>query len=216
MVRVKICGITSWTDAKLCVDAGVHALGFNFYPPSPRSVTPAEAWEMIRRLPPYVDAIGVFVDWHPAAIEALARALHLTGVQLHGNEPPSDVKFLAAHGPVVKAMAVKEGFDLKSLRRYRGASAILLEGFRRGFHGGAGAKLDWTVARRASRYAKIVLAGGLKPDNVVEAIRTARPYAVDVATGLEVKIAKKDPALVHAFMRAVASAERGGATRGEK
>ncbi len=209
MVRVKICGITSWADAKLCVDAGAHALGFNFFPPSTRCVTPAKAWEMIRRLPPYVDAFGVFVDWKPAAILALARAIHLTGVQLHGNEPASDVVLLAKHGPVVKAFAVKDGFKPELLRRYRAASAILLEGFRRGFHGGAGATMDWEVARHAGRVARIVLAGGLTPENVAQAIRTARPYAVDVATGLEVKIAKKDPGRVRAFMRAVEEVNRG-------
>lgn len=206
MVRVKICGITSWADAKMCVDEGVYALGFNFFPPSPRSVTPAQAWEMIRKLPPYVAAVGVFVDWEPAAIIALARSLHLSGAQLHGNEPASDVAALAVHGPVVKALAVKDGFKLKTLKRYRGASAILLEGFRRGFHGGAGAKMDWDVAREAGEYARIVLAGGLNPENVTEAIQTARPYAVDVATGLELKMAKKDEGLVRAFMRAVESA----------
>jgi phosphoribosylanthranilate isomerase len=203
MVRVKICGITSWADAKLCVDAGAHALGFNFYPPSPRCVSPSEAWEIIRRMPPYVERIGVFVDWDPSAVAALARSLHLTGVQLHGSEPPSDIAALAKQGQVVKAMAVKEGFKLESLRRYRAADAILLEGFRRGFHGGAGAVMDWKVARQAGKYARIVLAGGLTPKNVAEAIRTARPYAVDVATGLELRIAKKDPGLVRAFMRAV-------------
>jgi phosphoribosylanthranilate isomerase len=208
MARVKICGITSWADAKLCVDAGAHALGFNFFPPSPRCVSPAEAWDMIRRLPPYVESWGVFVDWKPAAMLALARAIHLTGVQLHGNEPVGDVSLLAKHVPVVKAFAVKDGFKPESLRRYRAANAILLEGFRRGFHGGAGAKMDWEVARSAGRIARIVLAGGLTPDNVAEAIRTAGPYAVDVATGLEVKIAKKDPARVQAFMLAVEEVNR--------
>jgi phosphoribosylanthranilate isomerase len=208
MVRVKICGITSWADAKLCLDAGAHALGFNFFPPSPRCVTPAEAWDMIRRLPPYVDAWGVFVDWKPSAMLALARAIHLSGVQLHGNESADDVKVLAKQVPVVKAFAVKAGFKPESLQRYRAASAILLEGFRRGFHGGAGAQMDWEVAKRAGRVARIVLAGGLTPENVAEAIRTARPYAVDVATGLEVKIARKDPRRVRAFMHAVESVNR--------
>ncbi len=203
MVRVKICGITSWADAKLCIDAGAHALGFNFFPPSPRCISPAEAWDMIRRLPPYVESWGVFVDWKPSAMLALARAIHLTGLQLHGNEPASDVTSLAKHAPVVKAFAVKDGFKPESLRRYRAASAILLEGFRRGFHGGSGAMMDWEIARRAGAVARVVLAGGLTPENVAEAIRTAQPYAVDVATGLEVKVAKKDPARVKAFMRAV-------------
>ncbi len=208
MVRVKICGITSWADAKLCVDEGAHALGFNFFPPSPRCVTPAVAWDMIRRLPPYVDVFGVFVDWKASAMLALARAVHLTGVQLHGNEPARDVAILAKHGPVVKAFAVKDGFKPESLRRYRAASAILLEGFRRGFHGGAGAVMDWEVARHSGRVARIVLAGGLTPENVAEAIRTAQPFAVDVATGLEVRVARKDPVRVRAFMRAVENVNR--------
>ncbi|MFZ0819659.1 MAG: phosphoribosylanthranilate isomerase [Candidatus Acidiferrales bacterium] len=208
MVRVKICGITSWADAKLCVDAGADALGFNFFPPSPRCVSPAEAWDIIRRLPPYIEAWGVFVDWKPSVMLALARAIHLTGVQLHGNEPAGDVGMLAKHVPVVKAFAVKEGFKPESLRRYRAASAILLEGFRRGFHGGAGAKMDWQVARGAGRVARIVLAGGLTPENVAEAIHTAQPFAVDVATGLEVKIAKKDPLRVRAFMHTVEEVNR--------
>jgi phosphoribosylanthranilate isomerase len=207
MVRVKICGITSWADAKLCVDAGAHALGFNFYPPSPRCVSPSEAWEIIRRMPPYVERIGVFVDWDHSAVAALARSLHLTGVQLHGSESPSDIAALAKQVQVVKALAVKDGFKLESLRRYRAADAILLEGFRRGFHGGAGAIMDWKVARQAGKYAHIVLAGGLTPKNVAEAIRKARPYAVDVATGLELRIAKKAPSLVRAFMRAVQKTE---------
>jgi len=208
MVRVKICGITSWADAKLCIEEGADALGFNFFPLSPRCVSPAEAWDMIRRLPPYVDAWGVFVDWKPSAMLALARAIHLAGVQLHGNESASDVTMLAKHRPVVKAFAVKDGFKVHSLRPYRAANAILLEGFRRGFHGGSGATMDWEVARRAASVARIVLAGGLTPENVTEAIRTARPYAVDVATGLEIKVAKKDPGRVKAFMRAVENVSR--------
>jgi phosphoribosylanthranilate isomerase len=123
MVRVKICGITNWPDAKLSVDAGAHALGFNFFAASPRSISPAGAWEIIRRLPPFVAAIGVFVNWAPEAVAALARSLHLSAVQLHGHEPAGDVAALAAHGPVIKAVQVKRGFRPESLRQFRQASS---------------------------------------------------------------------------------------------
>src|SRR5438128_298563 len=88
MVRVKICGVTNWADAKLAIDAGADALGFNFYPPSPRAVTPAQAWGIIRRLPPFVEAVGVFVNWSSEAVMAMARAVRLASVQLHGDESP--------------------------------------------------------------------------------------------------------------------------------
>jgi phosphoribosylanthranilate isomerase len=203
MTRVKICGITNWADARLSVDAGASALGFNFFAASPRSMSPAAAWEIIRRLPPFVAAIGVFVNWKPEAVAALARALRLSGVQLHGSEPPGDVAVLATHGLVIKAVQVKRGFQPESLKRFAAANAILLDGFRPGLHGGTGATVDWKLARRAGRYANIILAGGLAPDNVADAIAAARPYAVDVASGVEATPGKKDPARVRSFMRAV-------------
>jgi phosphoribosylanthranilate isomerase len=207
MVRVKICGITSYADAKLCIDEGAHALGFNFFPPSPRCVSPATAWDIIRRLPPYVERIGVFVDWEPAAVAALADALHLSGVQLHGDESSRDVEQLAARYSVVKALPVKEGFRPESVARYRKASAILLERFHPQLHGGTGEPWDWGLAREAGRHAPIVLAGGLAPDNVAHAIRVARPYAVDVATRIEKIVGKKEAGLVREFMQAVASSK---------
>jgi phosphoribosylanthranilate isomerase len=206
MVRVKICGITSWEDAKLAVDEGASALGFNFYPPSPRVISPNVAWDILRRLPPYVDRIGVYVDWQPEVIAALTRALRLTGIQLHGNESPSDVEELCVKAPVVKAFPVKRDFDPESLRKFNRASAILLERFDPVLRGGVGKPWDWRLAREAGRYARIVLAGGLTPENVAEAIDVSRPYAVDVATGLEIEVGKKDPGLVRAFMRAVEQA----------
>lgn len=206
MTRVKICGITNWVDAKLCVGAGASALGFNFYAPSPRSVSPATAWEIIRRLPPFVEAIGVFVDWQPDAVSSLARALRLHGVQLHGDESASDVRTLAAQITVIKAVQVKSGFRAELLKKYSAASAILLDGFRAGLHGGTGTTVDWKVAAEAARHANIILAGGLTPENVAYAISIARPYAVDVASGVESKPGKKDGQLVRAFMSGVASA----------
>jgi phosphoribosylanthranilate isomerase len=207
MTRVKICGVTNWADAKFCVDAGASALGFNFYSRSPRSVSPATAWDIIRRLPPFVYAVGVFVDWEPGAVSSLARALHLHGVQLHGNEPVEDVKKLAERFSVIKAVQVRENFRAESLKKFSDATAILLDGFREGLRGGTGATVDWTLAANASAHSIIILAGGLTPDNVAQAIITARPYAVDVASGVESKPGKKDPTRVRSFIDAVASAD---------
>jgi phosphoribosylanthranilate isomerase len=205
MTRVKICGITNWADAKVCVDAGAAALGFNFYAKSPRAVSPAAAWDMIRRLPPFVAAVGVFVDWQPTAVSSLARALHLHAVQLHGNETADDVRKLAGNFSVIKAVRVKDDFRTDSLKKYSGAAAVLLDGFRDGLLGGTGTAVDWKVAADASTHSRIILAGGLAPENVAQAIITARPYAVDVASGVESKPGKKDSVRVRAFMDAVVS-----------
>jgi phosphoribosylanthranilate isomerase len=205
--RVKICGITTWEDARLSVDLGASALGFNFYPSSPRAVSPADAWSIIRRLPPFVEAVGVFVNWPALVVDAMARALRLGSLQLHGAEPPSEVAQVARKHRVIKAIAMKTGFRVSSLSRYRAADAILLDGFARGLHGGTGRKLDWKLARAASRYGRIILAGGLTPENVAEAIRVAQPYAVDVASGVESKPGRKDPAKLRALFAAVKAVE---------
>lgn len=187
------------------MDAGASAIGLNFYAESPRSVSPAAAWEIIRRLPPFVSAVGVFVNWRPEAVLSLARALHLHAVQLHGDESVDDVETLAAQISVIKAVQVKSGFRAESLKKYSAASGILLDGFRAGLRGGTGATVDWKLAASAGRHANIILAGGLNPKNVAEAISVARPYAVDVASGVESKPGKKDARLVREFMSAVES-----------
>jgi phosphoribosylanthranilate isomerase len=204
--RVKICGITTWDDARLSIDLGASALGFNFYPPSPRSISPAEAWSIIRRLPPFVEAVGVFVNWPPLVVDAMARAVRLGAVQLHGAESPREVAELARKRRVIKAVTVKRGFRPASLRKYRAADAILLDGFARGLHGGTGRTLDWSLARSTRRYARIILAGGLTPENIADAIRAAEPYAVDVASGVEARPGRKDPAKLRALFAAVESA----------
>ena len=204
--RVKICGITAWDDARLSVDLGASALGFNFYPPSPRAISPADAWNIIRRLPPFVEAVGVFVNWPPLVVNALARALRLHTVQLHGAELPEEVDALARTHRVIKAVQVKRGFRPASLSRFRHADGILLDGFARGLHGGTGHTVDWNLARAARRYGRIILAGGLTPENIGEAIRVAEPYAVDVASGVEARPGRKDPARLRALFAAVESA----------
>ena len=203
--RVKICGITNWDDARLSIDLGASALGFNFYAPSPRAISPADAWSIIRRLPPFVEAVGVFVNWPPAVVEALARSLWLNTVQLHGGESPEEVAELSETRRVIKAVQVTRGFRVAKLARYRRADAILLDGFTRGLHGGTGRKVDWKLARAARRHGRIILAGGLTPENIAEAIRTAQPYAVDVASGVESRPGRKDPARLRALFAAIES-----------
>jgi phosphoribosylanthranilate isomerase len=204
--RVKICGITTWADARLAIDLGASALGFNFYPPSPRAISPADAWSIIRRLPPFVETVGVFVNWPPLVVDALARAVRLGSVQLHGAESPAEVAELARKHRVIKAAQVKDGFRVASIARYRAADAILLDGFARGLLGGTGRTLNWKLARTANKYARIILAGGLTPENIAEAIRVAQPYAVDVASGVEARPGRKDPARLRALFAAVDSA----------
>jgi phosphoribosylanthranilate isomerase len=203
MVRVKICGVTNWPDARLAVDLGADALGFNFHAPSPRAVTPAQAWEIIRRLPPMVTAVGVFVNWPARAVAVLARALRLGAVQLHGDESPREVRQLSAAFCVIKAFPMPPGFRLSSLAPYAEASALLLDGFKSGQRGGTGRTADWNLARRARRYGRVILAGGIRPENVAEAIARVQPYAVDVASGVERRPGKKDARALRELMREV-------------
>jgi phosphoribosylanthranilate isomerase len=188
------------------VDLGAHALGFNFYPPSPRSISPAAAWEIARKLPPLVATIGVFVNWPVQVIAALAGALRLDGVQLHGDEQPGEVTDLARRFRVIKAFAVGPRFKLATLTKYKAASAFLLDGFRDGLYGGTGRTADWRLARQARRYGRIIVAGGLRPDNVAQAIAEAQPFGIDVASGVEARPGKKDPRALRELMRAVEAA----------
>jgi phosphoribosylanthranilate isomerase len=203
MVRVKICGITSWADARDAIEAGADTLGFNFYRRSPRYIPPARARRILKRLPRGVRAVGVFVNEPPARVVRLARELGLDLAQLHGEESPEDVAALARAVPVIKAFRVRPGFRPARLKAYRGATAFLLDGFDPRRRGGTGRTFEWTLARRAKRYGRIYLAGGLRPENVAEAVRAARPYAIDLCSGVEARPGKKDPRRLRELMRAV-------------
>jgi phosphoribosylanthranilate isomerase len=212
MVRVKICGITNPADARLATELGAHALGFNFYEKSPRAVSPADAWEMRRKLAPFVSAIGIFVDWKPSAVTALATSLRLDAVQLHGDECARNVDDCSKQLPVIKALHVGPEFSEKEFPRFRSASAFLLDAAPDTNHpnqfGGTGRTIDWSLARKLAATHRIILAGGLTPENVAEAIRTVRPYAVDVASGVESRPGKKDSGKLRAFFDEVARAQR--------
>jgi phosphoribosylanthranilate isomerase len=208
MVKVKICGITNLKDARQAFDEGADFLGFNFYPRSPRYVTPRRARGILRRLPRKIASVGVFVNEQEDKILKIARQVGLDHLQLHGEESPATIAHLARSLPVIKAVRVRNSFRTAELARYQHASAFLLDGFDRRRHGGSGKTFRWNIALRAKRAGHIFLAGGLTPENVSEGIRSAKPYAVDVCSGVESKPGKKDPALVVKFMRAVRSSRR--------
>jgi len=206
---VKICGITRAQDARLSEKFGAWALGFNFYEKSPRAVAPADAWNIRRKLAPTTRAVGVFVNWHPEVIMYLVDALQLTSVQLHGDETPKQLNHLGDVLPVTKAFRVGAGFSMSNFKRYRRASYFLLDAAaKKDQFGGTGKTFDWTIAQKAAAKHKIILAGGLTPENVGEAILTVRPYAVDVASGVESRPGIKDPGKLRDFFAEVSRANR--------
>jgi phosphoribosylanthranilate isomerase len=202
MVRVKICGITTLDDALVAAAAGADALGFNFWPQSPRYLEPARAAAILEHLPPLVTAVGVFVNARPQEVERAARRAGLTTVQLHGDEEPEEVKALAAAGlTIFKAVSVGARFRPQELKRFEGARAFLLDAKVKGARGGTGKSFDWKQARAARRFGRILLAGGLSAENVAEAIAAAQPFGVDVCTGVEKRPGVKNHELVREFIR---------------
>jgi phosphoribosylanthranilate isomerase len=206
MVRVKICGITNRTDALLCVELGASAIGLNFYPQSPRAISPSTADKIIRELPPFVSPVGIYVNWSPQAVIALSLALRLAFAQLHGDETPQTVAAVAKKIPVIKALRVAGGSPPAAFSKYRAANAFLLDAAVPGEFGGTGQTGDWTLAGKAAASRRILLAGGLTPENVAEAIAAVHPYAVDVTTGVESRPGKKDVGKLRAFFGEVSRA----------
>jgi len=234
--RVKVCGITRFEDAQVAVELGAAALGFNFYPPSPRYLAPAAARGIIRRLPPFVTAVGVFADETDAAhINAVADEAGVAIVQLHGPKFPAEDTL--GRYPVIRAVNIPRAPSFSG-RLVRGLLSQMLKGFywlrtrasleetvaaliernRKDtilldtadpvLRGGTGRTFDWKVARRIAQYGPIILAGGLTPENVARAIREVRPYAVDVASGVESAPGVKDHAKLRAFFAELERADR--------
>jgi phosphoribosylanthranilate isomerase len=208
MVRVKICGITNAADALAAIDAGANLLGFNFYEKSPRFISEAEAAKIRPQLPKKVEAVGIFVNDPPEEVVKRCKSLKLDAAQLHGDETPEIVAEIARTGPVIKAFRVEPDFQLESLEAYPGAFAFLFDAAHTGQYGGTGHSTDWDVAQRAAIGHRIILAGGLKVENVAAAVRIVRPYAVDVASGIESKPGKKDHGLLREFIQEVRRGER--------
>ena len=209
MTLVKICGITNLEDALAAVDAGADALGFNFYPRSPRYISPADAREIIDRLPPTVLRVGVFVNEELQSLLRVVSEANLTAVQLHGDETPEYCKQLGGKY-VIKAFGATKTFDWSAAGRYD-VEAIMLDSKDEVLYGGTGRVFDWTVAQREGQsvksVAKLFLAGGLSPENVTAAIETVRPYAVDACSSLETTFGKKNHERVRAFINAVRRGE---------
>ena len=208
MVRVKICGITSAADAQAAIEAGANLMGFNFYSKSPRHISEEQAAEIRSKLPKRVKAVGIFVNWLPADVITLRSSVKLDAVQLHGDESPETVAEIAPVVPVIKAFRAEPEFPITTLEEYSRAFAFLFDAAHTGQYGGTGRTTDWEVARRASLKHRIILAGGLKVENVAAAVRIVRPYGVDVASGVESSPGKKDYDLLSEFIKEVRRAER--------
>ena len=188
-------------------------MGFNFFPGSPRYVPPEKARRIVRRLPKGVTSVGVFVNESAERTLEIAEIVGLDRVQLHGKESALTVERVGRSVPVIKALRVQKSLRASQLARFKHASAVLLDGFHPGQWGGTGRAFDWRFAQHATRRGgaiKVFLAGGITPENVAQAIRTAKPYAVDVCSGVEAKPGKKDPKRLKLFMREVQKARKGG------
>ena len=200
-MRVKVCGITRREDAVLAVELGAAALGFVFWPRSPRAVTADRVREITDGLPPFVSRVGVFVNASQAAILATATEAGLTCIQLHGDEDAS--AYVDMPLPVIKALPVGEGFSLSAVQDLPSRVTVLLDAHDPARRGGTGRVIEWTVAAAAARLRPVILSGGLNPENVRSAAAAVHPYAVDVSSGVEAAPGIKDESKLRAFFAAL-------------
>jgi phosphoribosylanthranilate isomerase len=199
--RVKICGITNREDALFCAHSGADALGFIFYTESPRYIDPAKAKLIIDTLPPFVTPVGVFVNERRERIEQITRETGIRAIQLSGDETPDDCRnHLAA---VIKAFRIRSMAEVEIIRNYRLSSA-LLDGAKDGVYGGSGIKADFSIAIEMKKYFPLILSGGLSPENIIDAINTVAPYAVDINSGIERLPGIKDHEKVTLLFRLIA------------
>ncbi len=202
-LKVKICGITNLEDARAAVEAGADALGFMFYRQSPRCVSPKAVREIVAQLPPLVVSVGIFVNEEEKVVREIMDACGLAVAQLHGDETPAFCH--ALERPVLRAIRLRDRGSLLAIADYRGRGqvrGVVVDAFSESAYGGTGRLADWDLAAEAARTLPVFLAGGLTSLNVAEAIRTVRPYGVDVSSGVEASPGKKDPAKMQAFIQA--------------
>lgn len=204
MTFIKICGITNLEDALAAVTAGADALGFNFYKPSPRYITPHAAREIIDQLPSLILTVGVFVNEDsPRTAMNIANEAGLKALQLHGDESPDYCRDLAANTLVIKTLAVSDSFDPAHAYNYE-VDAIMLDTRDNRLRGGTGRVFDWSIAQQVSEMVpKLYLAGGLSLENVEEAINKVHPYAVDACSSLEDRPGTKNHGRMRAFVDTV-------------
>ena len=198
---VKICGITRLEDAEAAVDAGANAIGFVFWPKSPRFIDPFRARTIAAALPPFVTPVGLFVNQPAEYVNGVASLVHLGAVQLHGDETPADAALI--HRPIVKALGVTADDALEAVDLWPGSITFLLDAHDPERRGGTGRTIDWHVAARIASRRRTLLAGGLTPDNVADAIQRVRPYGVDVSSGVERSPGIKDRAKIRALFESI-------------
>jgi phosphoribosylanthranilate isomerase len=204
-VLIKICGITRLEDAEAAVDAGADAIGFVFWPRSPRYVEPERARVIAAALPAFVTTVGVFVNQLSGEVNAIADRVRLGAIQLHGDEPVAYLAGLTA--PVIKAVPLSDGAPEADAWPER--VLLLLDAHDPERRGGTGRLADWTRAERLARSRRVLLAGGLRPANVADAVARVRPFGIDVSSGVEAAPGVKDPAQVRALIGAARAAEAG-------
>lgn len=199
--RVKICGFTRPDDAVAAANLGADAIGLVFYPPSPRHVDVDRAQSIVAALPPFVTVVGLFVDEETAGVQRILERVHIDLIQFHGDEGPD---YCAGFGkPYIKALRMRPGLDLPAaMKAHEGASGFLLDAWHPDAKGGTGSRFDWSLIPE-DRAGSLILAGGLEPGNVGEALRTVRPYAVDVSSGVEAAKGIKDAGKMAAFLNEV-------------
>jgi len=203
IVKIKICGITNQEDAALAVAAGADAVGFVFYRKSPRAAEPAVVRAIVAGLPPFVLPVGVFVNEDASVVRNVMDDCGLALAQLHGDE--TAVYCQALGRPVLKALRLKDRGSFLALAEFQGRANVrgfLIDAHSEQAYGGTGMTADWTLAAEAARSTPIVLAGGLTPANVAQAIQAVRPYGIDVSSGVEAGPGKKDPVKLKAFIEA--------------
>jgi phosphoribosylanthranilate isomerase len=209
-LKIKICGITNRDDAHAAVAAGADALGFILYKASPRYVNPDVVRAIVKLLPPFILPVGVFVNEDLKVVRDVMDSCGLTLAQLHGDETAAYCEQLGR--PMLKAIRLKNVSSFLALAEYKGRAQVrgfVVDAFSKTAYGGTGQVADWTLATEAARTAPVLLAGGLTPDNVRDAVIKVRPYGVDVSSGVEISPGKKDPVKVKAFIQAVKLASIG-------
>lgn len=192
--------MTNLEDANLACELGADAVGFIFYERSPRFIQPEKAYPIMCSMPPFVAKVGVFVNMPFTDLIRTLDALHIDVVQLHGEESPEYCSRLKR--PCLKVFRVGQNFNVEILQKYR-VAGFLLDTFEPARYGGTGKSFDWLIAKQAKKYGRIVLSGGLKPENILEAIQASQPYAVDTCSGVEASPGKKDPEKMEAFLTRV-------------
>ena len=204
-VKIKICGMTQLKDALFAIEQGADAVGFIFYKKSPRSTTMKTVRDIILKLPPLAGTVGVFVDETVERVNKVADYCGLDMVQLHGDESPAFCRKI--HRRVIKAFRVKDFQSIKQMRKYS-VSGFLLDTFSDNLHGGTGKTFDWNLVLPAKKIGPVILAGGLTPSNIRQAVSQTRPYGVDVCSGVEKSPGVKDPEKVRAFLTNIRSGSK--------